>query len=70
MINSDFSNKLTGKAFNNFEKIKTSLKGLFEILQLTLDREEDDMYYNMGVDNISGLYENLIELFPAILLLF
>ncbi len=62
MINSDFSNKLTGKAFKNFENIKTSLKGLFEILQLALDREEDDVYYNMSVDNISGLYENLLEL--------
>ena len=54
-------NKLTEQAFENFENIKKSLKGLFEIFQLTLD-SEDDLYYNMGVDNISGLYENLLEL--------
>ena len=54
-------NKLTEQAFENFENIKKSLKGLFEIFQLTLD-SEDELYYNMGVDNISGLYENLLEL--------
>lgn len=54
-------NKLTEQAFENFENIKKSLKGLFEIFQLTLD-SEDELYYNMGVDNISGLYENFLEL--------
>jgi len=54
-------NKLTEQAFENFENIKKSLKGLFEILQLAVDKE-DEFYYNMGVDNISGLYENLLEL--------
>ena len=61
MIETNFSNKLTEQAFNNFENIKKSLKGLFEIFQVALENE-DDVYYEMGVDNISGLYENLLEL--------
>ena len=63
MIKSEFSNKLTEQAFKNFENIKESLKGLFEILKLTADEsEENELYYNLGVDNISGLYENFLEL--------
>lgn len=62
MIKSEFSNKLTEQAFKNFENIKESLKGLFEIMQLAVDNEEDEIYYNMGIDNISGLYENFLEL--------
>jgi hypothetical protein len=62
MIKSEFSNKLTDQAFKNFENIKESLKGLFEILNLAVDSEENEIYYNLGVDNISGLYENLLEL--------
>ncbi len=63
MIESEFSDKLADEAFKNFENIKKSLKGLFEILQLAKDGEEfQDVYYDLGVDNISGLYENLLEL--------
>ncbi|MFX1338729.1 MAG: hypothetical protein ACFFDK_08980 [Promethearchaeota archaeon] len=62
MIKSEFSNKLTEQAFKNFENIKESLKGLFEILNLAVDGEENEVYYNLGVDNISGLYENFLEL--------
>ena len=62
MIKSEFSNKLADQAFKNFENIKESLKGLFEILNLAVDSEENEVYYNLGVDNISGLYENLLEL--------
>ena len=61
MIKSEFSNKLTEQAFKNFENIKESLKGLFEIMQLAVNGE-DQIYYNMGIDNISGLYENFLEL--------
>jgi len=31
-------------------------------MQLAVDNEEDEIYYNMGIDNISGLYENFLEL--------
>ena len=63
MIKSEFSNKLTEQAFKNFENIKESLKGLFEILSLTANEsEENELYYNLGIDNISGLYENFLEL--------
>jgi len=31
-------------------------------MQLAVDNEENEIYYNMGIDNISGLYENLLEL--------
>jgi hypothetical protein len=50
----------TKKALHNFENIKECIQGLFEILQITLT--SDNMYFNMGQDNIEALYENLLEL--------
>ena len=31
-------------------------------MQLAVDNEENEIYYNMGIDNISCLYENFLEL--------
>lgn len=49
------------KAEKNFENIKDALKGLYEILDLSVI--EDDFYYEAGKDNIKAIYANLIELF-------
>lgn len=48
------------KAWDYYEKIKKALDGLFEILTVNFD--EDDIYYQCGVDNLNGLKENLIDL--------
>jgi len=48
------------KAEKNFENIKDAIKGLYEILDLTL--RDDDFYYEAGKDNITAIYKNLIEL--------
>jgi len=48
------------KAKKNFENIKDAIKGLYEILDLSLS--EDEFYYEVGKDNITAIYKNLIEL--------
>ena len=48
------------KAEKSFENIKDAVKGLYEILDLSLS--EDDFYYEAGKDNITAIYKNLIEL--------
>jgi len=55
------SSKLKEKAIENFENIKEALKGLYDILDLTLSDEK--FYYEAGKDNITAVYKNLIELF-------
>jgi hypothetical protein len=60
MSNGDIVYESTKKALNNFENIKECIQGLYEILQITLTSE--NMYFNMGQDNIEALYENLLEL--------
>ena len=55
------SSKLKEKAIENFENIKEALKGLYDILDLTLSEEK--FYYEAGKDNITAVYKNLIELF-------
>ena len=60
MIETKYMQAATEKAFNNFEDIKASIKGLYEILNINL--AEDDIYFEAASDNLSGLYRNLIEL--------
>ncbi len=60
MTNADVVYKLTKKALNNFENIKECIQGLYDILTITLPSE--NMYFNMGQENIEALYENLLEL--------
>ena len=59
MTNADVVYELTKKALNNFENIKACIQGLYEILKIVLPSE--NMYFNMGQDNIEALYENLLE---------
>ena len=60
MTSLDSKYESTKKALNNFENIKECIQGLYEILKITLPSE--NMYFNMGRDNIEALYENLLEL--------
>lgn len=48
------------KAWEYYEKIKKALDGLFEILTLNFD--QDNMYYQCGVDNLIGIKESLMDL--------
>lgn len=50
----------TKKAMTNFENIKDCIQGLFEILKINLSHE--NIYFQMGQDNIEALYQNLVEL--------
>jgi hypothetical protein len=60
MTNVDVVYESTKKALNNFENIKECIQGLYEILKITLPSE--NIYFNMGQDNVEALYENLLEL--------
>lgn len=52
--------ELTKQAISNFENIKECLKGLHDILQITLP--SNNVYLKIGEDNIEALYENFLEL--------
>jgi len=59
MSQENFTTKMNEKAEMNFKNIKESIKGLFDVLNLGV---EDDLYFEAGKENITGLYQNLIEL--------
>ena len=48
------------RAWKYYEKIKGALDGLFEIL--TINFNEDDLFYQVGVDNLEHLKETIIDL--------
>ena len=54
-----FSDKVEEKALKNFENIKESIKGLYDVLNLGVSEE---LYHNAGLENLEGLYQNLLEL--------
>ncbi len=60
MNSSKYEIRSKEKAEKNFENIKDAIKGLYEILDLTLSK--NDFYYEAGKDNITAIYKNLIEL--------
>ena len=60
MKNTDVIYSLTRKAILNFEKIKECIQGLYEVLKIILPSE--DIYFEIGQENIEHLYENLLEL--------
>ena len=61
MIDS-YTIKATEKAEKNFANIKESIKGLYEILSITLEDSEENFYFEAGEENLMGLYQNLVEL--------
>lgn len=63
MIESNFTRKLKEKAESNFEMIKESIKGLYEVMGLAIPQdEENSIYYDIGCENLSALYKNILEL--------
>jgi len=62
MTQTNFTNDMVDKAEQNFDNIKEAIKGLYEVLNITLAGKEEDIYYEVGKDNITALYKNLIEL--------
>ena len=48
------------KAWDYYEKIRDALDGLFEILTLNFD--ENDIFYQCGVDNLERLKETIMDL--------
>jgi len=56
----DIEFESTKKALTNFENIKECIHGLFEILKITLPSE--NIYFQLGQDNIEALYQNFLEL--------
>ncbi|MFX0011236.1 MAG: hypothetical protein ACFE9R_13045 [Candidatus Hermodarchaeota archaeon] len=60
MTNAESLAELTKRAFYNFENIKECIQGLYDILKIALTSE--NMYFNLGQDNIEALYENFLEL--------
>jgi hypothetical protein len=43
-----------------YENMRKSIKGIEEILKINF--LEKDIYYQMGMDNLNALHENIIEL--------
>ena len=62
MTQTNFTNNMVEKAEDNFENIKESIRGLYDILNLTLTGKDDEIYYEAGKDNIKALYKNLLDL--------
>ncbi|MHA1491934.1 MAG: hypothetical protein ACTSRI_20060 [Promethearchaeota archaeon] len=60
MVEKNYSYKGTQNAIKNFENIKKSIKGLYEIINFNLT--DDDIYFKTATDNLTGLYQNLLEL--------
>ena len=52
--------ELTQQAIFNFENIKECLKGLYDILTITIP--SNNIYLKIGQDNIEALYQNFLEL--------
>jgi len=50
----------TKQAITNFENIKDCLKGIYEVLKINLSHE--NIYFQIGQDNMEALYQNLLEL--------
>ncbi|TFG21659.1 MAG: hypothetical protein EU529_12845 [Promethearchaeota archaeon] len=60
MIETKYMKDAKAKAFKNFENIKASIKGLYEILHINLN--DNDFYSEAASENLSGLYHNILEL--------
>ena len=59
MANRDTQSDLD-KAWEHYEKIRDSLNGLYEILNMNLDGE--NIFYQCAVDNLEILKETIIDL--------
>lgn len=60
MDNVDDVFESTKQAITNFENIKECIQGLYELLKINLSHE--NIYFQIGQDNMEALYQNLLEL--------
>jgi len=60
MQNKNTPIELTKQAIYNFHNIKECLKGLNEILKISIP--SNSIYRKIGQDNIEALYQNFLEL--------
>ena len=60
MQSKDIIFESTKKAIVNFENIKECIQGLYELFKIILPN--NNIYLQMGQDNIEALYQNFIEL--------
>ncbi len=60
IVNMQFSTDLENKADNNFSRMKSCIKGIYEILKISMN--DDDALFKMGLDNVIGIYQNFLEL--------
>jgi len=60
MTEEDVVYESTKKALTNFQNIKECIQGLYDILKINFNSE--NIYFNIGQDNIEALYGNLLEL--------
>lgn len=58
----NFVVNLQSKADKSFENIKESIRGLYQILKILSNNDENDIFCKMGLDNIESIYQNLLEL--------
>ena len=60
MQNKNTPIELTKQAIYNFQNIKECLRGLNEILKISIP--SNSIYRKIGQDNIEALYQNFLEL--------
>ena len=59
MVNRDSQSDLD-KAWEHYGKIRDALMGLYEILDLNL--EKDNIFYQCAIDNLENLKDTIIDL--------
>lgn len=52
--------ELTKQSLTNFENIKECIQGIYQVLKINLSYE--NIYFQIGQDNMEALYQNLLEL--------
>lgn len=52
--------ELTKQSLTNFENIKECIQGIYQVLKINLSY--DNIYFQIGQDNMEALYQNLLEL--------
>lgn len=52
--------ELTKQSLINFENIKECIQGIYQVLKINLSY--DNIYFQIGQDNLEALYQNLLEL--------
>ncbi len=60
MNNMDDVFEFTKQSLTNFENIKECIQGIYEVLKINLSHE--NIYFQVGQDNLEALYQNLLEL--------